>query len=112
MDLQAMNVDGVVVVAVSGRLDSTTAPDLARGLEGPLAGSAPKLVLDLSSTEYVSSAGLRVFLKTAKAVEGAGGRFALCGVNDRVREILDISGFLAILTVCSTREAALINVAA
>ncbi len=112
MDLQSMNVGGVAVVAVNGRVDSTTAPDLTRGLEGPVAGAAPKLVLDLSNIEYVSSAGLRVFLKTAKTVEDAGGKFALCGANDRVREILDISGFLSILTVCATREEALATVAA
>lgn len=112
MDLQAMNVGGVAIVAVNGRVDSTTAPDLARGLEGPVGGASPRLVLDLSNTEYVSSAGLRVFLKTAKSIEDAGGKFALCGVNDRVREILDISGFLSILTVCASREEAVTGVAA
>ena len=112
MDLQAVNVDGVAVVAVNGRLDTRTAPDLAREIEKPLAGAAPRLVLDLSQTEYISSAGLRVFLQTAKAIDAAGGRFALCGANPRVLEILDVSGFGAILTICASRAEALAEVAA
>ena len=112
MELREVNVGNVTVVAVSGRVDSTTAPDLARGLEKAAAAPAAKLVLDLSATEYVSSAGLRVLLRVAKSIETTGGRFVLHGLNERVREILDISGFLTILTVCTGREEALGRTAA
>ncbi|MEO8134615.1 MAG: STAS domain-containing protein [Betaproteobacteria bacterium] len=112
MELKPESVGGVAVVAIVGRVDSTTAPDLARALESPVSGPAPRLILDLTATEYVSSAGLRVLLRTAKLIEAAGGKFALHSVNDRVREVLDISGFLAILTVCAGREEALVRTAA
>ena len=65
------------------------------------------LVLDLTGTQYLSSAGLRILLLTAKQIERASGRFVLHGVCDRVRDVLDLSGFLSELKVCSDRTEAL-----
>ena len=64
------------------------------------------MVLDLARLDYISSAGLRVVLLLAKKLKQAGGALALCDIQPSVREVFEISGFLAILTVCDTRAQA------
>ena len=66
-----------------------------------------KLIINLSQTNYVSSAGLRIFLATAKKLTAKQGVFKLCAPNDVVKEVLDISGFSSILDVKATEEDAI-----
>ena len=82
---------------VSGRLDTQTAPELEKELDGVLAG-LKELTFDFTNLEYVSSAGLRVILKAQKAMN-AQGSMKLTGVNDSIMEVFDITGFLDILTI-------------
>ena len=82
---------------VSGRLDTQTAPELERELDGVLSG-LKELTFDFANLEYVSSAGLRVILKAQKAMN-AQGSMKLTGVNDSIMEVFDITGFLDILTI-------------
>lgn len=107
MEVREESVGLVTVLGVKGRIDSTTAPALGQALAGTLAAAKTRLVLDLYGTEYVSSAGLKVLLVAAKKVDQAQGKLVLCGLNDRVREVFEISGFDTILTVCGQREEAL-----
>ena len=82
---------------VSGRLDTQTAPELENELDAVLPG-LKELTFDMTSLEYVSSAGLRVILKAQKAMN-AQGSMKLTGVNDSIMEVFDITGFLDILTI-------------
>ena len=82
---------------VSGRLDTQTAPELEKELDAVLPG-LQDLTFDMTSLEYVSSAGLRVILKAQKAMN-AQGSMKLTGVNDSIMEVFDITGFLDILTI-------------
>ena len=82
---------------VSGRLDTQTAPELENELDLVLPGIR-ELIFDMTSLEYVSSAGLRVILKAQKAMN-AQGSMKLTGVNDSIMEVFDITGFLDILTI-------------
>ena len=106
MELRHENAGAVAVVAVSGRIDSNTSPQLARVLADTIASGKARLVLDLTATQYLSSAGLRILLLTAKRIETASGHFVLHGLSDRVRDVLDLSGFLSELKVCSDRTEA------
>ena len=106
MELRQENAGAVAIVAISGRIDSNTSPQLERVLIDMIAAGAPRLVLDLTGTQYLSSAGLRILLLTAKQIERARGRFVLHGLCDRVRDVLDLSGFLSELKVCSDRTEA------
>jgi anti-sigma B factor antagonist len=65
------------------------------------------MVINLEETRYVSSAGLRIFLATAKKMTASNGAVKLCCPNEVVQEILDISGFSTILDVKKTEEEAL-----
>ena len=89
--------NGNVTLMVSGRLDTTTAPELEKALDSGLDGTK-ELVFDMTGLEYISSAGLRVILKAQKAMN-AQGSMKLTGVNDSIMEVFDITGFLDILTI-------------
>ena len=100
-------VDGAVVIAVEGQINSANAPALETDLLSRIDQGERRVVLDLGLLSYISSAGLRVVLMMAKRLRQSDGKLVLCGLQSRVREVFDISGFLAILTVVETREDAL-----
>ncbi len=98
------------LVIPEGRLDHTASGGFQQQLEAAIAGSgsAPTAVIvDCAALDYVSSAGLRVFLQAARAAERARIRFALCALRPAVREVFDLSGFSRILTVHPDRNQAL-----
>lgn len=84
-------------VAVEGRLDTTTAPQLEAELKGSLDGITD-LALDFVGLEYISSAGLRVLLATQK-VMNTQGKMVIRNVNDDIKEVFEITGFCDILTI-------------
>jgi len=85
------------VIALTGRLDTTTAPELEQELRA-LPEEIRKLTLDLTGLEYISSAGLRILLSSHKKMSGRDG-LVLRGVGETVREVLDLTGFLEVLTL-------------
>lgn len=87
-----------MTIALSGRLDTTTAPQLEEALASALDGVAD-MVFDFSQIEYISSAGLRILLNTQKKISAAGGSMKLIGVNDVVREVFEVTGFINILSI-------------
>ncbi len=89
--------EGEMVVSLEGRLDTVTAPQLEDELKGELNGIS-QLVIDAEKLEYISSAGLRVFLSTQKIMNKQG-KMIVKNLSEEVREIFDITGFLDILTV-------------
>ena len=86
-----------LVIALEGRLDTTTAPELEKELKDALPG-VTGLTLDLEKLEYISSAGLRVLLAAQKTMSRQG-EMKLVNVNEIIMEIFDITGFSDILTI-------------
>ncbi len=86
-----------LTIALEGRLDTLTAPELETLLSGALEG-VETLTLDFEKLDYISSAGLRVLLSTQKKMNGQGS-MKVTHVNDIIREIFDVTGFSDILTV-------------
>ena len=84
-------------IALEGRLDTMTAPELEKELNGALTG-ADSLVLDFSKLEYISSAGLRVLLSAHKAMSTKGG-MKVTNVNEIVQEVFEVTGFADILNI-------------
>ena len=84
-------------IALEGRLDTMTAPELEAELNQSL-GSVDTLTLDFSKLEYISSAGLRVLLSAHKVMSAKGG-MKVTNVNEIVQEVLDVTGFSDILTI-------------
>ena len=84
-------------IALEGRLDTMTAPELEAALKESL-DEAESLVLDFSRLEYISSAGLRVLLSAHKIMSAKGG-MKVTHVNEIVREVFEVTGFADILTI-------------
>ena len=82
-------------VVLKGRLDTTTAPELEAALE---LDGITDLVLDFEGLEYISSAGLPVILAAQKKMS-AQGKMVIKNVNDTIKEVFEITGFIDILTI-------------
>ena len=89
--------NGVAYYFLSGRLDTTTAPDLEKELS-QTTKDAKELILDFSELEYISSAGLRVLLAAQRAMS-KDGSMKLIHVNETIMEIFEVTGFSDILTI-------------
>ena len=84
-------------IALVGRLDTMTAPELEAELKKSLDG-AESLILDFSKLDYISSAGLRVLLSAHKVMSAKGG-MKVTHVNEIVQEVFEVTGFADILTI-------------
>lgn len=92
------NLNGAALtLTLSGRLDTTTAPQLEAELKASLEGVA-HLELDFAALDYLSSAGLRVLLATQKIMNKQGD-MVVRNVNDTIAEIFEVTGFCDILTI-------------
>ena len=89
---------GKATLALEGRLDTVTSPELEAELKGILDG-ASELTLDFEKLEYVSSAGLRVLLSAQKAINKKNGIMKIVHVNDVISEGCEVTGFSEILTI-------------
>ena len=107
MEVNEKRQDGVVVLALKGRLDSNTSGDFEKQLLGMVQGGETRFVLDFSELDYISSAGLRVLLKAVKELKRTDGRLCVCAVKDYIREIFSLSGFLSFLPTYVTIEESL-----
>jgi anti-sigma B factor antagonist len=106
MDIREETRGDVLVVVAAGRLDSSSAGALEAVLPARVEAQA-KVVLDLTETPYVSSAGLRVLLIGAKKARAAGHKLVLTGLAPSVQEVFDISGFTSIFTIEADIDSAL-----
>ena len=86
-----------LTLALEGRLDTVTSPELEAELKASMDG-ADSLTLDFAKLDYISSAGLRVLLSAHKAMSAKGG-MKVTNVNEIVREVFDVTGFADILTI-------------
>ena len=86
-----------LTVALTGRLDTTTAPELEKELKASLDG-VTTLVIDMTALDYISSAGLRVLLSAQKTMNKQG-EMKVVHVNETIMEIFEVTGFSDILTI-------------
>ena len=86
------------VLTVARRVDATNGAEFERALRG-VAGDDRAVIADLGKLSYISSAGLKAFLVTAKHLSNRGARFALCSLSGPVRQVFEVSGFDRIIAV-------------
>lgn len=98
MEIFKMAEGTTMIIKVSGRVDTTTAPELDKTIKGSLENTA-ELILDFENLDYISSAGLRVVLSAQKAINQQGGKMKVTNVNEIVKEVFDITGFADILNI-------------
>lgn len=97
MNIVKTNEGAKLTLALEGRLDTTTAPQLEAEVKSALT-NVTELVLDFSQLEYLSSAGLRVIL-AAQKIMNKQGKMVIRHVNETILEVFEVTGFSDILTI-------------
>lgn len=97
MDINLTKIDCAMNIALTGRLDTTTAPQLEARLNAEIA-DVKELAFDFEKLDYISSAGLRVIL-AAQKIMNKQGSMVIRNVNSDIMEVFDITGFSDILTI-------------
>jgi len=90
--------DKKLTLAIEGRLDTTTSPQLNDVLI-PAFNEAKEIILDFSKVEYISSAGLHILLIGQKTANSKNASMKLLGVSDEIMEVLEMTGFTNMLTI-------------
>lgn len=99
MVVNIFNEGDAKVVAVEGRLDTVTAPELEKAIAPIMQETTANVVLECKNMEYVSSSGLRVVLMAHKSIVSKGGRFLIRNLSADVRSVFDLTGFSRILKI-------------
>ena len=107
MNISTTNIESVAVVRLQGNLDTSTSSHAEESLNQLIEGGAAKILVNFADVDFVSSAGLRILLATAKKLSGVGGSLRISNLNESVSEVFDISGFSTILHVFGSEEDAL-----
>ena len=96
MEIKKTENGSVMTIALEGRLDTTTAPELQKEISS--LGNVSELILDFEKLAYISSAGLRVLMVAHKGMSDKDG-LKIVNVNDDVKEVFEITGFDSILNI-------------
>ncbi|MBN2141168.1 MAG: STAS domain-containing protein [Desulfovibrionaceae bacterium] len=107
MELKCTKDSGRLVVAVKGRMDAVTAPDFEKGCAAEIDRGEKDMIVDLGGLEYISSAGLRAILSTAKRLKAAGGGIRFCSLKGMVQEVFTVSGFSSMFPIHDALDEAL-----
>lgn len=97
----------IKLIAVNGKIDTSTSSILEGSLLEIINSGSSKILIDFKNVNYISSAGLRVLLATAKKCKNQNKEFKVCSLNEVTKEVFEISGFITILSVYSSKEEAI-----
>ena len=107
MEILVTESGDVRILSFQGNLDTNTSPQAESEINGLIEAGSQKLLINFEKLDYISSAGLRILLATAKKLKVSHGDLKICCLNETVQEVFDISGFVTILSVSTTEEEAL-----
>jgi anti-anti-sigma factor len=107
MPIHFENRGSVVLIQLSGRIDSASAPEFEQVVIARFDEGASRVVFDFSQLAFMSSAGLRVVLVAGKRARAARGALAFAGLSPNVREVFEMSGFLKLFEVRDTLDEAI-----
>jgi anti-anti-sigma factor len=99
LSISSSKIQDSLVITLAGRIDANSAKELEQQTKSWIDDGEKKLVLDFSSVDFISSAGLRVILLTAKKLEPVQGKVKLCGLNSTLRDVFEISGFSKLFVI-------------
>ena len=107
MEITKRKEKDVAIVAVSGRIDAITAPDFEKSLDELITAGDRVILIDLTALGYISSAGLRSILSSAKKLKALSGEILFTGLQGPVEEVFQISGFKSIFKIYPSEAEAL-----
>jgi anti-sigma B factor antagonist len=99
--------EGVVVLGLQGYLDAHTAPQFERAIESEFSSGHTRLIADCAGLDYISSAGLGVFMSFIEDIRAAGGDIKLCAIVPKVYQVFDVLGFPELFDIVESIPAAL-----
>jgi anti-anti-sigma factor len=106
LQVRAEMAGGVAVYRIVGRLDALTSPNLESAVGSAVSGRNPRIFFDMEEVTFISSAGIRVVLKTAKQAAAANGGLAIFGLQSAVNEVFEISGLQKFIPITSDEREA------
>lgn len=106
-EISAENKDGIHFITVNGEIDAGSSIYLDNALKEAMESGEKKIVADLSGLDYISSAGLGVFISHLDEFELQNIELALFGINETVKQVFDILGLEKLLTIEKTKEEAI-----
>lgn len=96
MKTTIQEIDGKLVATLSGELDTAASQETQEALQPLLNSEGKDIVIDCTELEYIASSGLRIFLSILKQAKTVGSRVVLKNVNEVVRDVLELTGFVSI----------------
>ncbi len=106
MDINTERDGGTLIAKTGGRVDGTNATEFQDSLKNVINPDDKAVILNFEDLSYISSAGLRVILLTAKDMRTANVKFAVCSLSQSVRDVFTISGFDQIIDIHDSQQAA------
>ena len=107
MDIRSKTIQDTYVIEISGRMDTINSRDIEPTLDGMLEEYKPRIVIDLSAVDYISSVGLRVLLSALKKQIKNQGTLGVASLQPFVREVFKVTQFDKIFPIYSTQEEAI-----
>ncbi len=107
MKMTAERQDGVLSIRVDGRIDGSNAIAFQEAVRTAVEDRDRVMIMECEELSYISSAGLRTVLLTAKALSNRDVRFALCALSDDVLEVFENAGFDKIIAIYLSKAEAL-----
>ena len=107
MEISIRKTDETSILDFSGNLDTNTSIDAEKSINRLIEDGADRILFNFTNLNFITSSGLRVLLSTAKKLQASGGKMKICGLNQTVQEVFDISGFGTILSLAVSEEEAL-----
>lgn len=104
MDIIETRQNQIAIFSLAGRLDSGSSPEFDKMIVQAMENGFRYIILDCQKLDYITSAGLRVVVKTAKKLKPEEGRIILCAMADYVKEVFEIAGFDSFLPILPTLE--------
>lgn len=105
--MEIKTVGEIKIPVIIPRVDASNAKGVEANLSELIKNGTKKMICNFSQNEYISSAGLRVFLTILKTLQRSGGKVVLCGFHPYVREVFDMAGFSQLFKIFETEEEAI-----
>ena len=107
VQIDTIKEDDITTLNINGEVDASSSIQLDESLGAVVSNGDPKILIDCGSLNYISSAGLGVFMSYIEDVNSKNIKMALFGMNDKVMNVFDILGLDQLLTIVKTKEEAL-----
>ena len=107
MDVTTERQDSVLSAQVGGRIDGSNVAEFEEAIRTAIEESDRAVIMDFEKLIYISSAGLRAILLTAKSLGNRNAKFALCSLSDQIREVFETSGFDKVIAIHPSKAEAL-----